>query len=138
MTILLSQYALQPNTKYMGAANRVLRYLQGSSDQRLRYTPSQDDNTPVELVGYADSDFANDKDDRKSVSGYLFCLNGNTISWRAKKMSTVATSTTEAGLYAMSFAAKHLSRVQEELSELGYEPKKTTLTSDNQSTLNLI
>ena len=90
----------------MGAAKRVLRYLQGSRDQKLRYASSQDDNT---IVGFADADFANDKDDRKSVSGYILCLNGNTVSWRSKKKGTVATSTTEAELYAMSFAAKHLS-----------------------------
>ena len=138
VTMLLSQYASQPNTKHMGAAKRVLRYLQCSRDQKLRYTPSQDDNAAVELVGYADSDFANDKDDRKSISGYIFCLNGNTISWRAKKRGTVATSTTEAELYAMSFAAKHLSWIKEGLSELGYEAKKATLNGDNQSTLTLI
>jgi len=33
------------------------------------------------LVGYADADYAADIDDRKSVSGYVFILNGGAISW---------------------------------------------------------
>ena len=90
------------------------------------------------MVGYADSEFANDKDDRKLVSSYIFCLNSNTISWRAKKRGTGATSTTEAELYAISFAGKHLSWIKEGLSEFGYEGKKATLNCDNQSTLTLI
>lgn len=86
----------------------------------------------------ADSDFANDNDARKSVSGYIFALDRNVVSWRSKKRGTVATPTTEAELHAMSFAAKHLSWIQEGLSELGCEAEQAILKGDNQSTLNLI
>jgi hypothetical protein len=48
------------------------------------------------LEGYVDSDFAGDKDDRKSTSGMVFMLGGGAVSWGNKKQSTVSCSTTEA------------------------------------------
>ena len=59
-------------------------------------------------------------DDHKSVSGYMFMLNGcNTISWRSKKRThRVATSTLEAELHDLSYTSKHLLWLQEALPEL--------------------
>jgi hypothetical protein len=46
----------------------------------------------LEIRGYLDADFAGDKDDRKSTTGYVFTLAGGAISWRSSKQSIVATS----------------------------------------------
>ncbi|PNX66496.1 putative copia-type protein, partial [Trifolium pratense] len=50
----------------------------------------------IELVGWSDSDYAGDLDDRKSTSGYVFMLGTGTISWSSKKQPIVTLSTTEA------------------------------------------
>ena len=99
----------------------------------------------MNLIGYADSDYANDKDGSRSILGYIFKLNGNTISWRSKKRTRrVHTSTTEAELFAMSLAAKHLLWLQEALKELQPGPTHSVSSSsivlygDNQATLKLI
>ena len=42
--------------------------------------------------GYTDASFQSDKDDFRSQSGYVFCLNGGTVSWKSSKQSTVADS----------------------------------------------
>ena len=34
----------------------------------------------LEIKGYSDADFAGDRDDRKSTSGYIFTLAGGAIS----------------------------------------------------------
>ena len=146
VTMLLSQYASKPNTKHMGAAKRVLRYLKGTRDITLKYhrngTPVDTGNgdTGNQLIGFADSDLVNDKDDGKSISGYIYQLNRNTISWRSKKRSRkVPTSTTEAELFAMAYAVKHMLWLQEALREL--QPNQqvdSTLYRDNQGTLNLL
>ena len=47
----------------------------------------------LEIRGYSDADFAGDKDDRKSTTGYVFTLAGGAISWRSAKQSIVASST---------------------------------------------
>ena len=143
MTMFLSQFASKPNTQHMGAAKRVLRYLKGTLDLKLTYCGDRQTN----LIGYADSDYANDKDDSRSISEYIFKLNGNTISWRSKKRTRrVHTSTKEAELFAMSLAAKHLLWLQEALNELQphqgpthpHSTSSVILYGDNQATLKLI
>jgi hypothetical protein len=59
------------------------------------------------VIGYSDADYANDKYDRKSVSGMIFMLGGGFISWCSKKQKSVLTSTTEAEYISLSNTAKH-------------------------------
>ena len=51
-----------------------------------------------ELVirSYVNASWDTDPDDSKSQSGYVFILNGGTVSWRSSKQSVVAKSSTEA------------------------------------------
>ena len=58
---------------------KALRYAQGTKDYMLIYRRSDS----LEIKGYSDADFAGDKDDRKSTSGYVFTLAGGAISWKA-------------------------------------------------------
>ena len=67
---------------------KALRYVQGTKDLMLTYRRSDS----LEIRGYSDADFAGDKDDRKSTSGYVFTLAGGTISWKSSKQSLVASS----------------------------------------------
>ena len=50
------------------------------------------------LKGYCDSDYAADRDKRRSISGVVFTLGGNTISWRSRLQKVVTLSTTEGGV----------------------------------------
>lgn len=61
---------------------------------------------PYGLIGYADSNFAGDPKDWKSVMGNCFFLNGAVVSWSSKKLRTVSTSTTEAEYIALGHAAR--------------------------------
>lgn len=54
------------------------------------------------LRGLCDSDWGNDKESRKSVTGYIIYLLGVAIAWKSKGQSTVALSSTEAEYYALS------------------------------------
>ncbi|CAI7778020.1 unnamed protein product [Closterium sp. NIES-54] len=49
----------------------------------------------VEFVGFSDAYYAGDSADRKSHTGYVYCLNGAAISWQSKRQPVVALSTTE-------------------------------------------
>ena len=35
----------------------------------------------IELIGFGDSDYAGDLDDRKITSGYVFMLSSGAVSW---------------------------------------------------------
>lgn len=54
----------------MLATKRILRYLQGTVDLRIYYKKGEQ----AYLIGFSDSNFARDSDDRKSASGFVFLL----------------------------------------------------------------
>ncbi|KAL8097443.1 hypothetical protein AgCh_030536 [Apium graveolens] len=71
--------------------------------------------------GYTDSSFQSESDS-KSMSEYVFTLNGGAISWKSSKQSTTADSTAEAKYIAASEAAKEVVRMRKFVSELGVVP----------------
>ncbi|PKI42130.1 hypothetical protein CRG98_037472 [Punica granatum] len=73
-----------------------------------------------ELVvrGYTDASFQIDKDDSRSQSGYVFCLNGGAVSWKSSKQETVADSTTEAEYIVASNATKEAVWIKKFVTEL--------------------
>ena len=60
----------------------------------------------MKLVGFIDFSFQSDHDDSKSVSGFMFILNGGAVCWKSFKQHTVADSVCEAEYNAASDAAK--------------------------------
>ena len=47
------------------------------------------------LVGFTDSDWADDPDDRKSNAGYVFSLGSGPVSWACKKQQALSLSSVE-------------------------------------------
>lgn len=86
-------------------AKRVVRYLKGTKDLKLKLSDTEPRETNV-LIGYSDADWAQDIKDRKSNSGYLFKFNGGTISWACRKQTCVALSSTEAEYIALAEACQ--------------------------------
>ena len=66
-------------------AKRVLRHMKGTLDFGLLYSPSKE----IKLVGYSDSDWAGDTDDRKSDSGFVFYMGHIAFAWTSKKQPIV-------------------------------------------------
>lgn len=93
----LSQFNMNFGKQHWQAAKRVLRYLRGTIDKKLCYHKSK----TSELVGYCDSDWAGDIDQRRSTTGYVFTMCDGAVSWATKQQKTVALSTTEAEYMAM-------------------------------------
>jgi hypothetical protein len=50
---------------------------------------------------YSDSDFAGDKDESKSVTGFIILVAGVPISWKSKSQPNVTLSSTEAEYVAL-------------------------------------
>jgi len=119
-------------------AKRIVRYLKGTKDLNLRLGSTKKEEKNI-LVGYSDADWAQDVEDRKSNSGYLFKFNGGTISWACRKQSCVTLSSTEAEYIALAEACQEavwLRNLLEDFNEKQEQP--TTIFENNQSCIKLV
>jgi hypothetical protein len=58
------------------------------------------------LVGFTDSDWAGDPDDRNSTAGYVFSLGSGPIPWACKKQQAIVVSSRKAEYRAMVNASQ--------------------------------
>lgn len=114
------------------AAKRVLRYLKGTKELGLKYggTTAGGSSKPI-VVGYADADWASDKETRRSVTGYLFTLNGAAISWSSKLQPTVALSTSESEYMAACYAAQEAIYLRRLMGSLGFAQEGPTIIHED-------
>lgn len=113
-TSVANRFAKNPGHQHTEAVKTILRYLKGSRERGITYGGQEE----LLVEGYSDSDWAGDKESRKSTSGFIFMLNGGPVSWCSKKQSTVALSSTEAEYIALTLAAKEATWLRL-LTELG-------------------
>ena len=84
-----------------------------------------------------DSDYAGDKDKRKSTTAYFFTLCRNCISWKSQLQNVVALSTTEVEYIALTEAAKEAIWLKGLLIELKVLEHEVVIYSDSQSAIHL-
>ena len=129
-----ARYSSDPKPDHWTACLRILRYLKGTSDYGLHYHRHHShylgQNQPakvsmgdlkqpfsyasshypgdsnVHVFGYSDSDYANNVDDRRSITGYVFVFAGAPLSWNSMTQHSVALSTMEAEYYAVCKATQ--------------------------------
>ena len=77
------------------------------------------------ISSYTDAGFQSDLDDCRSQSGFVFCLNGDAVSWRSSKQDTVADSTIEVEYIAASDATKEAIWIKKFIVKLGVVPSIT-------------
>ena len=129
----VSKYCTNPTKAHWTAVKRIFRYLRGTSELGIAYVNNDSDS----CVGYSDADWAGDKSDRKSTSGYCFLLSGGLISWRTNKQSCVALSTAEAEYVALSSASQEGIWLKTLLNDLKLVTDKGPMLifEDNQSAI---
>jgi len=116
----LAQHMQHPKRRHEVAAERVLRYLAGTKGLGLLFGRKGMISTDaMNIMAYGDADWANDKNDRKSITGWIVKLNGDVISWASKKQHTRAQSTCEAELYAEAAAVNEVLWMRGLMQELG-------------------
>ncbi|XP_047342762.1 uncharacterized mitochondrial protein AtMg00810-like [Impatiens glandulifera] len=67
---VVSRYMQKPRKPHLEEAKKILKYINTSLDIGLLY----EKDAKFVLQGYADADFAGDRDDRMSTSGFCFSL----------------------------------------------------------------
>lgn len=101
---LINRYMETPTMTHMKTTKRILRYIKGTLDYGLVYSSSNE----FKLVGYSDSDWGGDNDDRKSTTRYVFYLGDTAFTWSSKKQSIVALSTYKAEYVAATLSVCHV------------------------------
>ena len=131
---LVSRFMEAPTMEHWRAVQNILRYIKGTINFGLVYLREKEKEM-VELLGYSDSKFAEDMDDRKSISGVAYFLGRNIVSWLSQKQKVVALSSQEAEYIAavtVVCQGEWLERLFGDL--IGEEPKGVVLNVDEKST----
>lgn len=71
-TSIAIRFAKNQGHQHTEALKTILRYLKGSRERGITYGGQSE----LLVEGYSDSDWAGDKESRKSTSGFIFMLNG--------------------------------------------------------------
>ena len=132
----LSQFCSKPSTIHAQAVKRVFRYLNGTIQHGITYRGTEPTSTAPTLLGYCDSDWAEDRVDRRSITGYVFLLANAAVSWKSRKQDTIALSSVEAEYMAATEAVKEALWWRMFLRGVGYAtPDPTTILSDSQGSI---
>jgi hypothetical protein len=133
----LSQFLTKPTSTHMAAARRVLRYLKGTKNLGIIYRAKSHPSSHLDIFGFSDANWAGDKNDRKSTTGYLFAIAYGPVSWTSQKQSTVALSTMEAEYMALSDTSREAIARFHLLEEHQLKPHTPLIASDNQGALTI-
>ena len=102
---------------------RIFSFELKTKDYGLRIAPNynQDDWC---ITVYSDSDWAGNKENRHSITGFIIFFLGVPILWRSRAQKALALSSAEAEYYAMSEAAKEIRVIVQLLESMSVEVKK--------------
>lgn len=151
----LAEFLLNPSKYHHRIAEEVIDYLYatrhlaiqfgGSSNTHERQLQAhQSSDLPEEvkqrdLKVASDAAFADDTSTRKSSQGFIICLFGGPISWKATKQSTVTMSSTEAELLAFTHTAREAIATQRLFQQLELQlDEDSVIECDNKQTIRLV
>ncbi|KAI3423627.1 Exocyst subunit Exo70 family protein [Psidium guajava] len=120
---LINRYMESPTEKHLQVAKHILRYLKGIASLGLFYKKGENSD----LLGFTDSDYAGDIEDRKSTSGYVFMLGSAAISCSSKKQPIISLSTTEVEFVAATSSACQGIWLRKILGQLHFEHHEATI-----------
>ena len=115
----LARFNSNPGWPHWLAVKHLFRYLKGSMDLKLTYSP--DSSTSELFSTYSDADYGMDPDSGRSTGGYMVRIGSGAVNWSSKLQPIVTLSTTEAEYVAAVEAGKEVAWMRNLRSELGYK-----------------
>ena len=130
----LSSFLDNPSIEHWKHVRRLAGYIYKYSRPLKMRAPKD-----LRVIGCVDSDWANDRIDRKSIGGYLITIGNCLVDWSSKKQATVALSSTEAEYMAYSDAATSIKYIQTLTEEItGIQIFPSVLFEDNTGAIHLL
>nr|GEW30840.1 flavanone 3-hydroxylase [Tanacetum cinerariifolium] len=85
-----------------------------------------------------DADWAGDKGNRRSTSGYFSLVGGNLVTWRSKKQKVVSLSSAEAEFRGIAKGLAEALYIRKLVSEIGFPPRGSTqIMCDNKAAIQI-
>ncbi|KAH9684612.1 DNA (cytosine-5)-methyltransferase 1B [Citrus sinensis] len=132
---VISRFIGNPGKDHWNAVKWVLRYLRGTAVTAIMF--GKISGASPEVAGFVDSDYAADKDRRRSITCFVFTICGGAISWKSFLQSVVALSTTEAEYIALTEVVKEAIWLRGLVSELGFKQEVVIVGCDSLSDIQL-
>ncbi|CAD6945380.1 unnamed protein product [Tilletia caries] len=133
----LARHAKNPGPIHLGCAKRVMRYVAGTIDFKLRIASHSEED----IVAHSDADLGGDHS-AKSTSGWCISVHGATVAWGSKLQTLVADSTAQAELIAVWQTAREVLAIQHLLEDLGLRSTDagppSVIYCDNQPAIHII
>ena len=108
----------------MNALERAIKFIKQTENLGLRFTKGLHSGEKTHLEGYVDSDWAGNKDNRRSVSGWMIFLDGNLVNWGSRQQSHVTLSSTTAKYIALTDITKEIKYTEMICEFMGMEIRK--------------
>ena len=127
----LCEFQSNPSEEHWKCLKRILRYIKGTLDKKLVFKDSKEI-----MYVFSDSDYANNLNDRKSVSGYSIEVFGCLVSWSSKKQNCVTLSSTEAEYVALCHSVTEALWISYVFKDIGFKLKEIypiNIFEDNKS-----
>jgi hypothetical protein len=132
----LCKFLSKPSSSVWKYTKRILRYLKGTLDFGLSFRKGlYGAKEHGDLVGFSDADHAGCPTSRKSWSGAVWLFGGDVISWRCRQQTTVALSSMEAELVALTAAAREGQHLCKAARNFRVERPPVTIRADNQAAM---
>ncbi|GFS32292.1 hypothetical protein Acr_00g0021800 [Actinidia rufa] len=129
---IVNQFMSAPRSTHYATVLRILRYVKGTLFHGLHFSSQ----SSLQLHAYSDAAWAGDPTDRCSTTGFCFFLRDSLISWRRKKQTLVAHSSTEAEYRALADTMQELLWLRWLLQDMGISHSgDTMLHCDNCSVI---
>jgi hypothetical protein len=117
------------------AIKRILLYFKGTLFYGLYYSHTNE----FDFIGYSDSDWREDFDDRKSTLGFVFFMGSTTFIWLSKRQPIITLSTCEAEYVVASSCVCHSLWLRMLLKEMNFSQEKTiNIQVNNKSAIELV
>jgi len=138
---VLARFLSAPRDSHLKLAKNLLKYCINTRELGLTfgpYFPGQSTHT----VGYSDSDYGNARFsvenqpvNRRSVSGFVFLVNGTPVTWQSKKQAVMTRSTDDAEYIGLANSASSGLWLRKLLGEMNGQFETITIFGDNTAAL---